>query len=132
MNKFKYYIKYIEYFIKKNITVFTNDISFHAARLKKISGRDTDLLNPVTLNEKICHRLIFDHNPFYTILADKLAVRAYVEKNTNLVKLIPLLGIYNRVEDINLDNLPDKFVLKCNHDSGSTAICTNRAKFERA
>lgn len=132
MNKLEYYVKYIEYCIKKKSAVFTSDILFHAKRLKKISGNYPDLHNPVTLNEKICHRLIFEHNPFYTMLADKLAVRAYVERNTQLVKLIPLLGIYNRVEDINFDNLPDKFVLKCNHDSGSAVICTDRTNFDRS
>lgn len=56
MNKLEYYVKYIEYCIKKKSAVFTSDISFHAKRLKKISGNYPDLHNPVTLNEKICHR----------------------------------------------------------------------------
>ena len=110
--------------------MLTKDISFHAVRLEKITGHYPDLFNPVTLNEKICHRIIFDHNPFYTMLVDKLTVRKYVEKHTDLVKLIPLLGIYNRVVDIDFDKLPTKFVLKCNHDSGSVIICTNKDDFE--
>ncbi|MDH8062021.1 ATP-grasp fold amidoligase family protein, partial [Klebsiella pneumoniae] len=71
------------------------------------------------------HRILFIHNPFYTLLADKLLVRQYVEKRTNLIKLIPLVGVYNRVDDIDFDKLPSKFVLKCNHDSGSAVICTD-------
>ncbi|HBW3755245.1 TPA: glycosyl transferase, partial [Klebsiella pneumoniae] len=119
MNKINYQIKYIEYLLRKCRTILTNDISFHADRLREISGTYPDLLNPVTLNEKICHRILFIHNPFYTLLADKLLVRQYVEKRTNLIKLIPLVGVYNRVDDIDFDKLPSKFVLKCNHDSGS-------------
>ncbi len=90
MNKINYQIKYIEYLLRKCRTILTNDISFHADRLREISGTYPDLLNPVTLNEKICHRILFIHNPFYTLLADKLLVRQYVEKRTNLIKLIPL------------------------------------------
>jgi putative hemolysin len=37
---------------------------------------------------------------FSSMLADKLLVREYVEKRTNLIKLNPLVGIYNRVDDI--------------------------------
>ncbi|MFK5304046.1 hypothetical protein ACI3ST_29400, partial [Klebsiella pneumoniae] len=82
MNKINYQIKYIEYLLRKCRTILTNDISFHADRLREISGTYPDLLNPVTLNEKICHRILFIHNPFYTLLADKLLVRQYVEKRT--------------------------------------------------
>lgn len=130
MNKVNYYIKYIKYLFRKYKTIFITDISFHATKLNKISGIYPNLLNPLTLNEKICHRLIFEHNPFHTMLADKLAVREYVERNTDLVKVIPLIGVYNRVDDINFDKLPTKFVLKCNHDSGSAVICTDRTYFQ--
>ncbi|HHI2409075.1 TPA: ATP-grasp fold amidoligase family protein, partial [Klebsiella quasipneumoniae] len=132
MNKINYQIKYIEYFLRKCRTILTNDISFHADRLREISGTYPDLLNPVTLNEKICHRILFIHNPFYTMLADKLLVREYVEKRTNLIKLIPLVGVYNRVDDIDFDKLPSKFVLKCNHDSGSAVICTDKTNIDPA
>lgn len=132
MNKINYQIKYIEYLLRKCRTILTNDISFHAGRLSEISGTYPDLLNPVTLNEKICHRILFIHNPFYTLLADKLLVRQYVEKRTNLIKLIPLVGVYNRVDDIDFDKLPSKFVLKCNHDSGSAVICTDKTNIDPA
>ncbi len=132
MNKINYQIKYIEYLLRKCRTILTNDISFHADRLREISGTYPDLLNPVTLNEKICHRILFIHNPFYTLLADKLLVRQYVEKRTNLIKLIPLVGVYNRVDDIDFDKLPSKFVLKCNHDSGSAVICTDKTNIDPA
>lgn len=68
----------------------------------------------------------------FTTLADKLAVREYVSRSTSLVKLVPLIGVYCRVEDIDFDKLPSKFVLKCNHDSGSAVICTEKEDFESA
>jgi len=63
------------------------------------------------------------------MLADKLAVRAYVSSRTKRVKTVPLIGVYSRASQIDFSALPDKFVLKCNHDSGSTIICTNKAQF---
>ncbi|HFH2546567.1 TPA: ATP-grasp fold amidoligase family protein [Klebsiella aerogenes] len=132
MNNINYQLKYIEYLLRKCRTILTSDMAFHAERLSKISGKYPDLRNPVTLNEKICHRILFRRNPLYTMLADKLQAREYVEKRTDLIKLIPLAGIYTSVDDIDFDKLPAKFVLKCNHDSGSAVICTDRTDFDLA
>lgn len=82
MNKLNYILKYAEYLIRKTRVFVTPDLYFHTAALNKISGSQADLINPVTLSEKICHRLVFDRNPFYTLLADKLAVRDYVHAKT--------------------------------------------------
>lgn len=130
MNIISYHLKSIEYLLRKFRVCITSDLAFHTAKLKKISGDSPDIINPSTLNEKICHRLVFDHNPLYTMLADKLAVREYIFKKTKLAKTVPLIGVYNRIDDIDFCKLPDKFVLKCNHDSGSSIICTDRENFD--
>lgn len=44
--------------------------------------------------------------------------------------MIPTLGTYSCFEDINFDELPDQFVLKCTHDSGGLAICRNKKTFD--
>ena len=44
--------------------------------------------------------------------------------------VIPTLAVYNSVDEIDLDKLPDRFVLKCNHDSGSVVICRDKAQFD--
>lgn len=62
---------------------------------------------------------IYDHNPIYTQLTDKYKVLEYVAKQIGEQYLIPLLGVWDSFEQINFDPLPNKFVLKCNHDSGS-------------
>ncbi|SCC19911.1 ATP-grasp fold amidoligase family protein [Kosakonia oryziphila] len=129
MNNTNYHIKHIEYFFRKCRSLVISDLTFHTTRLNKVTGTHSDLKNPLTLSEKICHRLVFDHNSFYTLLADKLAVREYVQQRTKLVKTVPLIGVYNRVDDIDVNALPVQFVLKCNHDSGSSVICTDRNKF---
>ena len=111
MNKLNYILKYAEYLIRKTRVFVTPDLYFHTAALNKISGSQADLINPVTLSEKICHRLVFDRNPFYTLLADKLAVRDYVHAKTRRVKTIPLIGVYHRVDDIDFREGANKFLI---------------------
>lgn len=129
MNTTTYVLKYTEYLIRKCRSYFMTDLNFHTAKLKKTSGITPDIKSPTTLSEKICHRLVYDHNNLYTMLADKLAVREYVASRTTRVKAVPLIGVYRSFSHIDFSTLPDQFVLKCNHDSGSTIICTNKDQF---
>ncbi|MCK6761472.1 ATP-grasp fold amidoligase family protein [Enterobacter bugandensis] len=129
MNTTTYVLKYTEYLIRKCRSYFMTDLNFHTAKLKKTSGITPDIKSPTTLSEKICHRLVYDHNNLYTMLADKLAVREYVASRTTRVKVVPLIGVYRRFSHIDFSILPDQLVLKCNHDSGSTIICTNKNQF---
>ncbi|WP_270222265.1 ATP-grasp fold amidoligase family protein [Kosakonia cowanii] len=126
MNKLDYFRKYISYLAKKMTACAVADSHFHASRLKRISGREHDLRHPVTLSEKICHRMLYDRNPLYTLLADKLAVRDYVHARTDQLRIVPLLGVYHKVSDIDFNALPQRFVLKCNHDSGSAVVCLDK------
>lgn len=88
-----------------------------------------NLENPKTYNEKLQWLKIYNRRPEYTIMSDKYMVRDYVEKKIGKEYLIPLLGVWESVEDINLDSLPNKFVLKANHDSGSVVICQDKKVF---
>ncbi|WP_333610029.1 ATP-grasp fold amidoligase family protein [Pantoea piersonii] len=130
MNKINYFLKYTEYSLRKWTSFFTTDLNFHSTRLRKVSGTIPDIKAPSTLNEKICHRIIYGRDAFYTMLADKLTVRDYVNSRTRRLKTASLIGVYVRTEDINFNNLPEKFVLKCNHDSGSSLVCTNKSEFD--
>ena len=59
-------------------------------------------------------------------LVDKLAVREYIKENIGEEYLIPLIAVYDRFEDIRFEQLPDKFVIKCNHDRGSSIVCKDK------
>lgn len=91
-------------------------------------GKKLDLNNPVTYNQKLMWRKLYDHNPIYHIMADKYAVREYVSKKIGNQYLIPLIGVWNSFDAINFEKLPNQFVLKCNHDSGSVYICKDKAE----
>ena len=73
-----------------------------------------DLKDPKTFNEKIQCLKLYDHNPLYTICADKLLVRDYVREKIGEKYLIKLLAVFDKPEDISLSLLPDKFAMKLN------------------
>lgn len=100
-------------------------------KYRNVFGRELDLENPKTFNEKIQWRILRDRKDIYTQLADKYLVRDYVKEKIGEEYLIKLLGVYEKAEDINYDSLPNKFVLKCNHDSGSVIICKDKSTFDR-
>lgn len=86
------------------------------------AGKPIDWNNLKTLNEKIQWLIAFSDTTEWTRLADKLLVREYVKDKGLENLLIPLVGIWKHARDIDFDALPDKCVLKCNHDSGSAII----------
>ena len=83
--------------------------------------------NPRTYNEKLHWLKLHDRQPIYCTLVDKAEVKAHVESIIGEEYLIPTLGVWERWEDIDFSRLPEKFVLKCTHDSGGTFIVTDRS-----
>lgn len=96
---------------------------------KGLTQKKLDLINPRTYNEKIQWLKLYDHNPLYFQLADKYEVRKYVAEHAGEEYLIPLIGgPWNSFEEIDFSVLPDKYVIKCTHDSGSVFICDQKDK----
>ncbi|WP_289130534.1 ATP-grasp fold amidoligase family protein [uncultured Clostridium sp.] len=106
-----------------------NDETYLKIMYKFIMENKLDLNNVTTFNEKLQWLKINDRNPIYTQLVDKYEVREYIKNTIGENYLIPLIGVWNDVKDIEIDNLPDKFVLKTTHDSGTVIICTNKENF---
>lgn len=90
-----------------------------------------NLKNPQTFNEKIQWLKLNDRKPIYSKLVDKYEVRKYIEKKIGKEYLVPLYGIWEKFDDIDFDKLPQKFVLKCTHDSGGVVICKNKKNFDK-
>lgn len=89
---------------------------------RKRMKKSLNLQQPVTFNEKIQYIKLYDKNPLYTFLADKVLVKEYVQQLIGSEYVIPTLGKWSTFKDINFDVLPQQFVLKCNHDSGTVAV----------
>lgn len=100
-------------------------ISYHL-RMNKLLNWNA----PKTFNEKLQWLKLYDRKPEYTIYVDKYAVRDYIAKTIGEEYLIPLLGVWDTPEEINFDQLPNQFVLKCNHDSGGLCICKDKSTFD--
>lgn len=96
---------------------------------RMVMGYKLDLKNPKTFNEKLQWLKLYDHNPLYTTLVDKLRVKDWVAEKIGAQYVIPTLAVWESAEDIDISKLPDQFVLKCNHDSGSVVICKDKATF---
>lgn len=95
---------------------------------KKILGKKLNLKNPKTFNEKIQWLKIHDRNPAYITMVDKIMAKKYVASILGEEYIVPTLGIWERFEDINFDELPNQFVLKCNHDSGGIVVVRDKYK----
>lgn len=94
------------------------------------TGKCLHLKNPRTFNEKLQWLKLYGRRPIDTIMSDKFAVKEYIAKAIGSEYVIPLLGVWDRFEDINFESLPNQFVLKCTHDSGGVVVCKDKSNFD--
>lgn len=107
------------------------DAEYLMKRYKAFIGKPLNLENPQTFNEKLQWLKLYDRKPLYTMLVDKVKVKNYVADLIGSEFIIPTLGVWERPDDIEFQNLPDRFVLKCNHNSGSGMyICNDKSKLK--
>lgn len=90
-------------------------------------GKELNLDNPQTFNDKIQWLKLYHRKPEFSMMADKYRVRQFVAERIGEQHLVPLLGVWNDADDIDFDKLPQQFVLKCNHDQGSVIICQDKS-----
>lgn len=93
-------------------------------------GEEPDLVNPKTFNEKIQWLKLHDRKPLYTAMVDKYEAKKYVAGIIGESHIIPTIGIWDAFDDVDFSSLPERFVLKCTHDSGGLVICRDRSKLD--
>ena len=106
-------------------TYILSDKSFIKKLYKKRMGKEINLSNPKTFTEKQNWLKLYDRRPIYTVMVDKYLVRDFVAERIGEEYLVPLLGVWNNADEIDFEDLPDKYVLKCNHNS-DVIICKNK------
>lgn len=94
-------------------------------------GRDLDLTEPKTFNEKMQWLKLYDRKPEYTIMVDKYLSKQYVADRIGDEYVVPLYGVWDKFDDIDFDTLPEQFVLKTTHDCGGVVICRDKSKFDK-
>ena len=93
-------------------------------------GYKLNLDNPQTFCEKLQWLKLHNRKPEYTQMVDKYDAKRYVADIIGEEYIIPTIGVWNKVEDIDFDKLPNQFVLKCTHDSGGIVICKDKSQLD--
>lgn len=94
------------------------------------TGYKLNLKNPQTFNEKLQWLKLNHRKPEMVTMVDKVEAKKYVANIIGEEYVIPTLGVFDSVDEINFDNLPEQFVLKCTHDSGGIVICSDKSKLD--
>lgn len=94
-------------------------------------GHKVDWKNPRDINEKIQWLMCYGDTSLWSDLSDKIKVKEFLESRGYGDLVVPTLGVWKRAKDIDYDALPERFVLKCNHDSGSTHIIDKKKGFDK-
>lgn len=118
--------------LNKMSFVFQNDKNYLRLKYLLLMKRKINIEKPITYNEKLQWLKLYDRKPEYTKMVDKYEVKDYVAKQIGEKYIIPTIGVWDKFEDIDFAKLPNKFVLKCTHDSGGIFICKDKSEFDIA
>ena len=86
--------------------------------------------NLKTFQDKLNYLIIHESPEYKSNLVDKIKIHEYSKKILGKDICVPILKIYNNINEINLDELPNKFILKCNHGSGMNVFCKDKSNFD--
>lgn len=95
-----------------------------------IFGKELDLENPETFNEKLQWLKLHDRRDIYATMVDKYEVKKYVAGIIGEEYIIPTLGLFGKFDEIDFDKMPRQFVIKCTHDSGGLVVVKDKMKMD--
>lgn len=125
-------VKKIVFFLIEKLVKLHLLSSIQVARLKFFykMHRWPDFEHPKDVNEKINWLKFYGDTSMWSTFADKYAVRDYVKSVGLNDILVPLIGKWDSVNDIDWDQLPNQFVMKCNNGSGDVVVCKDKTKLD--
>lgn len=119
--------------LKRKLTIFLHKKysleemkSYISKNYLAIHGYEMDWDKPSSYTQKIQYSKLFNRDVRRTVLSDKVKVREYVRDTIGEKYLIPIYGVWGRVDDIDFDKLPNRFVLKTNHGSATNIIIEDK------
>ena len=118
------------FFGRRGFFNWLDDKEYLQILFKAHFGYFPDFENPKTYNEKLQWLKLYSKNTEYAKLVDKFEVRKTVKNLIGEQHLIPLLWEGRKFEDIPFASLPEQFVIKCTHDSGSVVVCKNKNELD--
>ncbi|WP_114808768.1 ATP-grasp fold amidoligase family protein [Vibrio cholerae] len=107
------YVSYVLRLLPLHIRIF----SYYLFKF----GSFPDLNSPKKYSEKIQYRKL-NLSEIYTSLSDKVKVKDFISENIGESYLISTIGVFNNVDSIDFDKLPNEFVIKTHFGSGSEHI----------
>ena len=119
---------------KNNENTIENDellnMCYNSRNLYYSKHRNVNESNLFTIQSKLNYLMVHESPDYKSKIADKILLHNYSIKKLGKDICVPIIKIYNDSKDINLDQLPEKFVLKCNHGSGMNILCNNKSDFD--
>lgn len=106
------------------------DKLFLTVQYRCLLQKSLNLKNPKDFCEKMQWLKLYNRKKEYSMMVDKYEVKKYVSDIIGEEYIIPTIGVYNSVDDIPWNDLPNQFVLKCTHDSGGLIICKEKASLD--
>lgn len=132
MNKFlKDPKRFINVLAARGFLNFLPDEQYLKLRYWAAFGRKLNLKNPVRFTEKLQWLKLHDRKPEYSKMVDKYEAKQYTADKIGTEYIIPTLGVWDSFDEIDFEKLPDKFVLKCTHDSGGLVICKDKKSLDK-
>ena len=124
-SKLGYFVVYNSFELFEKLTNY----SIQKRSFRILKGYKLNLKNPKSFNEKICWRKIYDHNPLFPKIVDKYKVNDYLIKKLGKKEaeniIIPLYHVTDKPKTIPFDKLPDEYIIKANHGSGTNIFVFN-------
>ena len=130
MNKYLSNPQLLKSVLLAHLGQFLSDKTYIKLKWKNAMSYPLNLNNPITFNEKLQWLKLNDRKKIYTQMVDKYNAKLYVSEKLGQQFIIPTLGVWNSVEEIDWSTLPNRFVLKCTHDSGGLVICKDKTKLD--
>lgn len=110
-----------------------SDETYLKIQFKLRMGYPLNLDNPMTFSEKLQWLKLNDRNPRYTKLVDKYDVKTFVITTIGAQYIIPTIGVWDTVDAIQWESLPQQFVLKTTQGGGSygVIVCRDKSRLDK-
>lgn len=120
------------YLLNKTAKLWSDKL-FLEFKYRLVMGQKLNLKTPITFNEKLQWLKLYNRRPEYTMMVDKNAVKQYVGDKIGEQYIISTIGVWDTVEDIDWNDLPNQFVLKTTHGGGGcgVVICKDKSLFDK-
>lgn len=120
--------KYYQVYISLLKAIGADAITISKAKYQYKNNKKLNLENPIEFTDKIQWLKFNYYTEKYGYLVDKYEVREFVAKTIGSKYLNGFIAVYDTVDAIDLNSLPNQFALKGTHGSGYNIIVDDKSK----